>query len=128
MMGRKYRVFNGSINGVMGQVLFWSGGLQAMPKGWTYDAEEKPLKIGVPARGAFNQFVRLNYDKETNRTLISGFSIDVFKAVVERLPYKLPHVFVPFNGSYDEMVQQVHSKVVLRPLFGLIVWICDFKT
>jgi hypothetical protein len=126
--GEKVRVFNGSINGVMGQVLFWPGGLQAMPKGWTYDAEEKPLKIGVPARGAFNQFVRLNYDNETNRTLISGFSIDVFKAVVERLPYKLPHVFVPFNGSYDEMVQQVHSKVVLRPLFGLIVWICDFKT
>jgi hypothetical protein len=113
--GEKVIVVNGSINGAMGPV-FWPGGLQTVPKGWTYDAEGKPLKIGVPARDAYNQFVRITYDKETNRTFITGFSIDVFEAVVERLPYQLPYVLVPFNESYDDMVQQVYYKVKLLPL------------
>jgi hypothetical protein len=84
-----------------------------VPKDWTYDVEGKPLKIGVIARGAFNQFVRITYDKETNRTFITGFSIGVFEAVMERLPYQFPYVLVPFNGSYDDMVQQVYYKVNL---------------
>ena len=73
--------------------------------------EDKPLQIGVPAKGVFNQFVRVSYDQELNRTFVSGFSIDVFEATVKRLPYELPYTFVPFYGSYDEMVQQVYYKV-----------------
>ncbi|XP_021820186.1 glutamate receptor 2.6-like [Prunus avium] len=48
--------------------------------------------------------------QERNETQISGFSIDVFEAAVKHLPYQLPYVFVPFNGSYDELVQQVYYK------------------
>ncbi|XVE70082.1 hypothetical protein DITRI_Ditri10aG0043300 [Diplodiscus trichospermus] len=90
--------------------IYWPGGLQTVPKGWTSDEENKPQKIGVPARGAFNQFVKVNYDQDKNGSYVTGFSIEVFEAVVKRLPYQLPFVLVPFYGSYDDMVVEVHSK------------------
>ncbi|KAF7820151.1 Glutamate receptor 2.5 [Senna tora] len=68
------------------------------------------IKIGVPTKGVFTQFVNVTYDENRNETSITGFSIDVFKAAVNCLPYPLPYVFVPFNGSNDELVEQVHKK------------------
>jgi len=68
------------------------------------------LKIGVPANGVFTQFVNVTHDSK-NGTFITGFSIGVFKVVVERLPYDLQYKFIPFNGSYDEMVYQVYNNV-----------------
>ncbi|KAK7338377.1 hypothetical protein VNO77_18984 [Canavalia gladiata] len=61
--------------------------------------EERPLQIPVPAKGAFTQFVNVTYDQSRNKTSITGFSIDVFQAA-----------FLPFDGSYDEMVEQEHNK------------------
>ncbi|KAH7567428.1 hypothetical protein JRO89_XS07G0071800 [Xanthoceras sorbifolium] len=90
--------------------VYWPGGLQTVPKGWSLSNEKKPLKIGVPATGAFNQFVSVSYDQGHNETLITGFSVKVFEAAVKRLPYHLPYVLVPFYGSYDDMVKQVFYK------------------
>ncbi|MBA0775279.1 hypothetical protein Gotri_010434 [Gossypium trilobum] len=92
--------------------IYWPGGLQTVPKGWTsfeFD-EDKPLKIGVPARGAFNLFVKVSYDQGINGSYVTRFSVEVFEAVVKSLPYRLPYVLVPFYGSYDDMVEQVYSK------------------
>ncbi|KAK0588367.1 hypothetical protein LWI29_000093 [Acer saccharum] len=90
--------------------VYWPGGLQKVPKGWSSSNEEQPLKIGVPANGAFNQFVRMSYDLRRNETYISGFSVKVFEAVVNRLPYHLPYVLLPFYGSYDDMLEQIFYK------------------
>ncbi|RZB59826.1 glutamate receptor 2.5-like [Glycine soja] len=92
--------------------VYWPGGLQFVPKGSTRSTEERTLQIGVPANGVFRQFVNVTHDQNTNNTSITGFSIDVFKAVVNTLPYDLKYTFVPFNGSYDEMVEQVHNKTL----------------
>ncbi|KAJ0087088.1 hypothetical protein Patl1_08941 [Pistacia atlantica] len=37
--------------------IYWPGRMQTIPKGWNSGEEDKPLRIGVPAKGAFNQFV-----------------------------------------------------------------------
>ncbi|KAL1170469.1 hypothetical protein V6Z11_A05G215700 [Gossypium hirsutum] len=92
--------------------IYWPGGLQTVPKGWTsfeFD-EDKPLKIGVPAVVPIGQFVKVSYDQGINGSYVTGFSVEVFEAVVKRLPYQLPYVLVPFYGSYDDMVEQVYSK------------------
>lgn len=107
--GVKLKIGNG-IGGALGSIL-WPGGNQTVPKGWTVGGPEKPLKIGVPAKGAFNQFVTVTFNQEKNKTQIEGFSVNVFKAVVRELPYYLPYVLVPFNGTYDEMVIEVSNKV-----------------
>ncbi|TKY63111.1 Glutamate receptor 2.5 [Spatholobus suberectus] len=91
--------------------VYWPGGIQFVPKGWTQSTEERTLQIGVPAKGTFTQFVNVTYDQNRNKISISGFSINVFKSAVNNLPYDLKYAFVPFNGSYDEMVEQVYNKV-----------------
>ncbi|RHN45372.1 putative periplasmic binding protein-like I [Medicago truncatula] len=106
------RKTNNDSNGVF-RTVYWPGDqMQLVPKGWTLSNNERSLKIGVPSNGAFNQFVNVTHDKLMNETFITGFSIDVFKAVVGLLPYDLQYKFVPFNGSYDEMVDQVYNKTL----------------
>lgn len=101
----------GSARVLLGSV-DWPGGLKTVPKGWVYNSTEgRPLKIGVPAIDPCPQFVNVSHDKRLNETQFTGFSINVFESVVKRLPYHLPFVFVPFYGSYDQIVEQVNNKV-----------------
>ncbi|XP_027090927.1 glutamate receptor 2.7-like [Coffea arabica] len=90
--------------------IIWPGGQLAVPKGMELGSTAKPLRIGVPAKGAFNQFVNVTFDQLSNETTITGFTIQVFDAVVKRLPYHLHYVLVPYSGSYDQMVDEVHNK------------------
>ncbi|WOH05988.1 hypothetical protein DCAR_0625411 [Daucus carota subsp. sativus] len=106
--GRDMRIGNGLV-GELGSV-YWPGGEQTVPEGWFLGNKEKPMKIGVPARGAFNQFVNVRYDQNQNETNVAGFSIEVFEAVVKQLSYNFSYVFVPYYGSYDDMVADVYNK------------------
>ncbi|KAK7395719.1 hypothetical protein VNO78_16286 [Psophocarpus tetragonolobus] len=91
--------------------VYWPGGIPFVPKGWTRSIENRKLKIGVPAKGVFTEFVNVAYDNKSNLSY-TGFSIDVFKAAIHNLRYNLDFEFVPFNGSYDEMVEQVYNKTL----------------
>ncbi|KAL2318552.1 hypothetical protein Fmac_032428 [Flemingia macrophylla] len=100
----------GSARELLGSV-DWPGGLKTVPKGWVYNSTEgRRLKIGVPSIDPCPQFVNVSYDKRLNETQFTGFSIDVFESVVKHLPYDLPFDFEPFNGSYDQIVEQVNRK------------------
>lgn len=111
--------------------VFWPGGARRVPRGWmaaVAGPDTKALWIAVPARGAFNQFVKVGNHSEANRRLVSGFSVAVFEAAVRRLPYHLPYELIPYEGSYDEMVQQIHVKVAffLFLLFFFFFFPCFF--
>ncbi|KAL7155053.1 hypothetical protein ABFS83_03G048300 [Erythranthe nasuta] len=93
--------------------IFWPGGKKTVPTGRSMGSEENPMRIGVPANGAFKQFVHVivtTDENGRNQTRIFGFSIDVFKAAVKLLPYDFHYVLIPYYGSYDEMVAEVHNK------------------
>ncbi|KAI4308630.1 hypothetical protein L6164_031686 [Bauhinia variegata] len=94
-------------SGVLGTVN-WPGGSQTVPKGWVYRYEGKPLKIGVPLNGACPHLMHVSYDQ--NKTKVTGFSADVFRKSSKHLPYDLSYDFVPFNGTYNEMVKHVNNK------------------
>jgi ionotropic glutamate receptor len=56
---------------------------------------------------------------QNNKPKISGFSIDLFHAVLDMLPFPLPHEFVPYvnqhrqsAGTYDELLYQIMLKVI----------------
>ncbi|CAI9777771.1 unnamed protein product [Fraxinus pennsylvanica] len=78
-------------------------GVQTAPK-------ERKLKIGVPVLAAVKEFVSVRHDQEEMTTSFSGFSIEVFEAAVKLLRYHFPYDFVPFNGTYDEMLIAVYNK------------------
>ncbi|KAL3655223.1 hypothetical protein CASFOL_001009 [Castilleja foliolosa] len=107
--GNRMRLNGPELTGELSSV-YWPGGERIVPMGLSMGSKMKPLRIGVPAKGAFKQFVKVTVDQVTNQTRIVGFSIDVFEAAVKELPYDFHYVFVPFYGSYDEMVVAVSNK------------------
>ncbi|KAJ1380977.1 Solute-binding protein family 3/N-terminal domain of MltF [Sesbania bispinosa] len=95
--------------------IIWPGDTYSIPKGWEDPTNAKKLKIGVPVRKGFTEFVKVTWNPNTNTSEVTGFSIDVFKAALELLPYALPYEFIPFAkangesaGSYNELVSQVY--------------------
>ncbi|CAN6562370.1 unnamed protein product [Malus baccata var. baccata] len=80
-------------------------------------SSEIKLRIGVPVRVGFKELVRVEHDLQTNRTNVTGFSIDVFKIAISALPYKVHYEFFPFEnengvmaGTYNDLVYQVYLK------------------
>ncbi|KAJ6360795.1 hypothetical protein OIU77_004755 [Salix suchowensis] len=87
--------------------VFWPGAPWSVPRGWALPTSEEPLKIGVPVSNSHKEFVEVVYDQLGRGVVVKGFSINVFDATLKFLPYYLPHIFVPFNGTYDSLVEQV---------------------
>ncbi|KAK9936524.1 hypothetical protein M0R45_013360 [Rubus argutus] len=89
--------------------VIWPGNLSyRAPKGWAMPSAGKPMKIGVPGRTSFSAFVKVDSSSTKNST--DGFCIQIFYKVKSRLDYPLPFEFHPFNGSYDDLVEQVYNK------------------
>ncbi|KAF5195604.1 Glutamate receptor 2.2 [Thalictrum thalictroides] len=90
--------------------IIWPGESTTVPKG-----SMKKLKIGYPVKNYFREFVKAELNFSSNGTLVTGYCIDVFKAVMEAIPYDIPYDFVPFEkgnseneSSYNHLVRQFH--------------------
>lgn len=93
--------------------VIWPGETLSKPRGWVFPNNGNQLRIGVPDRASFREFV--SKDRETNNTF-KGFCIDVFTAAVNLLPYPVPYEFVPFgdgrqNPNYTELVDSITTGV-----------------
>uniref|UniRef100_A0A804I3S2 Glutamate receptor n=1 Tax=Musa acuminata subsp. malaccensis TaxID=214687 RepID=A0A804I3S2_MUSAM len=87
--------------------VFWPGGTERTPGGWGM------LRIGVPNHTTFDQFVKVEYDDSTGKVKgITGFCIDVFREILKHLSYDLYYEFIPFAGSYDDLVNRVPLQVI----------------
>lgn len=75
---------------ILGQV-YWPGGPWSVPRGWAVPTSANPLRIGVPAKTIFYEFVNVKYEQPGGVPIVGGFSIDVFRATVEHLPYNSPY-------------------------------------
>ncbi|KAJ0031792.1 hypothetical protein Pint_14234 [Pistacia integerrima] len=107
----KKLVSTSSSNGL--KKIIWPGDSTTIPKGWAIPN----LKVGIPVKEGFKQFVKMHKDRHTNETTFSGFCIDVFRAVLNALDFKISYEFVPFmndtggmNGTYDDLLQQIEEK------------------
>lgn len=86
----------------------WPGQSTTKPRGWVFPNNGKALRIGVPYRASYKEFVT----KDNGPDMVGGFCIDVFKAAINLLPYAVPCSYVLFgngskNPSYDELVYMV---------------------
>lgn len=96
--------------------IIWAGDSTSVPKGWQIPTNGKTLKIGVPVKKGFNEFVNVSFPFSNDT--VTGYSIDVFKAVLGKLPYSVSFEFVPLadaqgnsTGNYNDLVYQVYSGV-----------------
>ncbi|XP_044462895.1 glutamate receptor 2.8-like [Mangifera indica] len=94
--------------------IIWPGDSTSLPKGWEIPTNGKKLRIGVPVKNHYSDFVTVTTDPSTKTTKVTGYCIDVFNAVMQALPYAIGHEFIPFAlpdgssaGSYDDMIYQV---------------------
>ncbi|XP_074563521.1 glutamate receptor 2.7-like [Curcuma longa] len=87
--------------------ILWPGHMGKIPKipgGWG------KLKIGVPNHTTFEKFVKVEYDDSGMVKEPQGFCIQVFKEILKNLNYDVLYEWAPFNGSYDDLVNQVSLK------------------
>ncbi|MBA0848200.1 hypothetical protein Goshw_029625, partial [Gossypium schwendimanii] len=95
--------------------IIWPGDTNSVPKGWKIPVEGKKLQIGVPVKDGFTEFVKVTWDSNSKKAKsIGGYCIDVFDAVMRKMPYPVPYEYVPFAtpegnaaGSYNDLVDQV---------------------
>ena len=98
--------------------IIWPGDSSSIPKGWEIPTNGKKLRVGVPVKDGFFEFVKVEHDASTNTTKVTGYSIDIFKAVMEALPYNVDYELIPFAkpngesaGTYNDLVYQVYLGV-----------------
>ncbi|OAP07358.1 hypothetical protein AXX17_AT2G20470 [Arabidopsis thaliana] len=95
--------------------IIWPGEAGSIPTGSKIPTNDKRLRIGVPKRIGFTDLVKVTRDPLTNSTIVTGFCIDYFEAVVQAMPYDVSYEFIPFEkpngepaGSYNDLVHQVY--------------------
>lgn len=90
----------------------WPGGKTERPRGWVIADNAKPLRIGVPKRASFVEFV--TEVQESHQ--MQGYCIDIFMKALEFIPYEIPFVFKPVgngkaNPNYDALVKKLDENV-----------------
>ncbi|XP_042029605.1 glutamate receptor 2.7-like [Salvia splendens] len=95
--------------------ILWPGQTSNVPKGWQIPASGKKLRVGVPVRKGFNEYIKVVRNQETNAVEATGFCIDVFEEVIRSLPYAVPFEYIPLETTdawsveyYDELVYQIY--------------------
>ena len=88
--------------------VIWPGKTTKLPRGWTFPKNGTQLRIGVPIRVSYHEFV----SQVEGPDKFIGYCIDVFTAALNLLPYAVPHILVPFgdgrnNPSSTELVRSI---------------------
>ncbi|XVF74081.1 hypothetical protein PTKIN_Ptkin13bG0032500 [Pterospermum kingtungense] len=88
--------------------VIWPGETLSKPRGWVFPNNGKQLRIGVPNRVGYREFVSRVQGTDT----FKGFCIDVFTAAVNLLPYAVPYKFISYgdglkNPNYMELVNKI---------------------
>ncbi|GFQ06755.1 glutamate receptor 3.6 [Phtheirospermum japonicum] len=90
--------------------VIWPGGKVKKPRGWVFPQNGRQLKIGVPNRVSFQDFV----GRVAGTDVFTGYCIDVFIAAINLLPYAVPYRLIPYgdghnNPSCTELVSLITS-------------------
>ncbi|XP_023640875.1 glutamate receptor 3.5 isoform X2 [Capsella rubella] len=88
--------------------IIWPGEVSKPPRGWVFPDNGKPLKIGVPNRVSYKNYV----SKDKNPLGVKGYCIDIFEAAIQLLPYPVPRTYILYgdgkkNPSYDNLISEV---------------------
>lgn len=77
--------------------VIWPGQTIEKPRGWVFPNNGRHLKIGVPDRVSYRDFIA--YTPSTDA--FNGYCIDVFLAALNLLPYAVPYKLIPFGDGHN---------------------------
>lgn len=99
---------NSSTEGLYGVI--WPGQTTQTPRGWVFASNGRYLRIGVPLRISYREFVSRTEGTET----FGGYCIDVFTAALNLLPYPVPYKFIPFgDGKKNPINSDLLHKITI---------------
>jgi ionotropic glutamate receptor len=92
--------------------VIWPGQTIQQPRGWAFPKNGRQLRIGVPNRISYREFV----SQVEGTDMFNGYCIDVFTTALNFLPYAVPYKFIPFgdglnNPSSTELVRLITTGV-----------------
>ncbi|CAO2040413.1 unnamed protein product [Urochloa humidicola] len=96
--------------------IIWPGDKTSPPKGWVVSPNGQKLRVAVPVKRGFKQFVDVggNGSSTGQQPNVTGYCIEVFNAVMRIMPYPVNYEYVPFpdsSESYDKLVSLLpHQK------------------
>ncbi|KAL8244965.1 hypothetical protein R6Q59_011223 [Mikania micrantha] len=96
--------------------IVWPGGISTNPTHTKLQMSNKRLRIGIPMKSRAGNLFQVNYDAQTNSTLVSGYCSDVFLAAFRALELNFSFQFIPATnndkvdaGGYNDVIYQVHA-------------------
>ncbi|XP_078167545.1 glutamate receptor 3.5-like isoform X3 [Carex rostrata] len=100
--------------------VMWPGGTTQQPRGWVFPNNGQPLRIGVPNKASFKQFVSSGSNSGSNSNA-SGFCIDVFNAAIKLLPYPVPCSYILIgNGTVNPNIDDAINMIAQNELDAVV--------
>ncbi|KVH92116.1 Extracellular ligand-binding receptor [Cynara cardunculus var. scolymus] len=104
------KLSNSSTSSELLYSVIWPGQTIKKPRGWVFPQNGKQLKIGVPHRVSFEEFV----EQVRGTDLYRGYCIDVFTSAINLLPYAVPYKFHSYgdgqtNPSITDLVSYIKA-------------------
>ncbi|GAA0143467.1 transmembrane signal receptor [Lithospermum erythrorhizon] len=97
--------------------VIWPGQTTQKPRGWAFPQNGRELKIGVPNRVSFREFVGVVPGTDQ----FQGFCIDVFTAAQSLLPYALPYKLVPYGDGHSNPTDTDLVRLITAGVFDAAV-------
>lgn len=100
------------------KAVVWPGDSTEQPKGWSIPPSGS-LRVGVPWKPGFKQFVDVVIDPATNETRATGFAIDIFLHARGQIPFHINYTFYCYNESsssnwsYDSMLHEIPEVIII---------------
>ncbi|KAB2623634.1 glutamate receptor 3.6-like [Pyrus ussuriensis x Pyrus communis] len=95
--------------------IIWPGQTTQKPRGWVFPDNGRKLRIGVPNRISYNEFVGVK------GTEFTGYCIEVFQAALNELPYGVPYHFVAFgDGKKNPETKELLHRVQIGEFDGVV--------
>ncbi|KAL1825360.1 hypothetical protein ACET3Z_012138 [Daucus carota] len=99
--------------------IIWPGDSIVKPMYWAVPTSGRRLRVGVPVKEGFAEFVKLKQFQNTAEYNITGFCADVFRELLFHLPFNIDDPqYIPYGdltagksaGSYDDLLTQLEKK------------------
>jgi ionotropic glutamate receptor len=108
--------------------VIWPGQTTQKPRGWVFSNNGRQLRVGVPVRINFREFVSRVDGSDT----FHGYCIDVFTAALAILPYPVPYKFIPFgdghiNPVFTDLLYKITTGVSMNFKISFCAVFCVFS-
>ncbi|KZV50811.1 Glutamate receptor 1.1 [Dorcoceras hygrometricum] len=92
------------------ETIIWPGISLTTPGNRLVLTSGRSLRVGIPALNPFGGFVTSHHDEQLNVTTFDGLSVEVFRAAVEWSRLDLSFEFIPFSGTYNDLIMSVYDQ------------------